>query len=1037
MTRFFITRPIFASVLSIIIVLAGLAAAFKLPVAQYPQIAPPTVQITATYPGASADTLSKTVAAPIEEQLSGVDNLLYFSSSADSSGTLVITATFEVGTNVDQATFNVSNRVNIAMPRLPEDVRRNGVIVQKKSNDILLVVMLTSKDQHHDRLYLSNYATLNILDELKRIKGVGDATIFGGQDYSMRVWLRPDRMAQLGVTTSDISAAIAAQNNQYAAGKIGQEPAPSSQQLVYTVTAKGRLVDPEQFGNIILRADGPSGVLYLKDVARIELGAQNYNVTSALDGQPGVAIPIFLQTGANALDTAANIKLKMQELQHTFPKGMQFTIPYDTSDFVKATIDEVLHTFGEALVLVVLVVFLFLQSWRATLIPIIAVPISLIGTFAGLYLFGFSINLLTLFAMILAIGIVVDEAIVVLENTERLMKEEGLDPLHAAMKSIQQVEAAVVAIVLVLCAVFVPVAFQGGIAGELYRQFAVTVAIAVVISGIVALTLTPTLCAMILNANHQHNRFFLWFNEKFNRFTHFYTHIVKQTLVHKIIGASIFAAILLVVALLFKIVPAGFVPPEDQGYVVSIVMMPDGATLSRTTRTTENVRAAIAPDAAVAHEFAVNGFELLTGANKTNAATMFVRLKDWKERDKSAQDIVGQLFGIGMSQPDGLAIAVNPPSIRGLGSAGGFEVYVQSQRETDPIKLSQVTNSFLEVLRADPRLTGLNTFFRPTVPQLFIEVDEAKALSQGIRIGDVYATLQSTMGSFYVNDFTKNGRTYRVQLQAEPEYRMQPDDVGRVYVRSSMAGKNNMVPISAISRVNNIVGAEQLERYNGLLSAKVFGSGAAGVSSGEAIALVEQLAKDNLPEGYKIAWTAQAYQEQRTGNAALFAFGFAIIMVFLILAAQFETWSLPLAVIMAVPFAMTGALLAVLARGMTNDIYFQIGLITLIGLAAKNAILIVEFASQKMEQGMPIIEAALEAARLRFRPIVMTSMAFVLGIIPLVFATGAGAAARQSMGTGVFGGMLMATFVATIFVPLFFTWLSGKHIRQHGHLPEE
>lgn len=1037
MTRFFITRPIFASVLSIVIVLAGLAAAFKLPVAQYPQIAPPTVQITAIYPGASADTLSKTVAAPIEEQLSGVDNLLYFNSSADSSGTLVITATFEVGTNVDQATFNVSNRVNIALPRLPEDVRRNGVVVQKKSNDILLVVMLTSKDKLHDRLYLSNYATLNILDELKRVKGVGDATIFGGQDYSMRVWLRPDRMAQLGVTTSDISAAIATQNNQYAAGKIGQEPAPSSQQLVYTVTAKGRLVDSEQFGNIILRADGPNGVLYLKDVARIELGAQNYNVTSALDGQPGVAIPIFLQTGANALDTAANIKSKMQELQQTFPKGMQFSIPYDTSDFVKATIEEVLHTFGEALVLVVLVVFLFLQSWRATLIPIIAVPISLIGTFAGLYLFGFSINLLTLFAMILAIGIVVDDAIVVLENTERLMKEEGLDPLHAAMKSIHQVEAAVVAIVLVLCAVFVPVAFQGGIAGELYRQFAVTVAIAVVISGVVALTLTPTLCAIILSANHQHNRFFHWFNEKFTRFTHLYTHIVKQTLVHKLIGAIIFAVIVLIVAALFRIVPAGFVPPEDQGYVVTIVMMPDGATLSRTTHTTENVRAAIAPDSAVAHEFAVNGFELLTGANKTNAATMFVRLKDWKERQKSAEQIVGQLFGIGMSQPDGLAIAVNPPSIRGLGSAGGFEVYVQSQRETDPIKLAQVTNSFLEVLKAEPRLTGLNTFFRPTVPQLFIEVDEAKALSQGIRLGDIYATLQSTMGSFYVNDFTKNGRTYRVQLQAEPEFRMSPEDVGRVYVRSNLNGKTNMVPISAISRVSNMVGAEQLERYNGLLSAKVFGSGAAGVSSGEAIALVEQMAKDNLPDGYKIAWTAQAYQEKRTGNAALFAFGFAIVMVFLILAAQFETWSLPLAVIMAVPFAMTGALLAVLARGMTNDIYFQIGLITLIGLAAKNAILIVEFASQKMEEGMPIVDAALEAARLRFRPIVMTSMAFVLGIIPLVFATGAGAAARQSMGTGVFGGMLMATFVATVFIPLFFTWLSGHHIRQHGHLPED
>jgi multidrug efflux pump len=1037
MTRFFITRPIFASVISIIIVLSGLVAAFHLPVAQYPQIAPPTVQITAIYPGASADTLSKTVAAPIEEQLSGVDNLLYFNSSADSSGTLVITATFEVGTNIDQATFNVSNRVNIALPRLPEDVRRNGVIVQKKSNDILLVVMLTSKDKQHDRLYLSNYATLNILDEIKRVKGVGDATIFGGQDYSMRIWLRPDRMAQLGVTTSDISAAIAAQNNQYAAGKIGQEPAPSVQQLVYTVTAKGRLVDPDQFGNIILRADGPNGVLYLKDVARIELGAQNYNVTSALDGQPGVAIPIFLQTGANALDTAKNIKLKMQELQETFPKGMLYTIPYDTSDFVKATIDEVFHTFGEALILVVLVVFLFLQSWRATLIPIIAVPISLLGTFAGLHLFGFSINLLTLFAMILAIGIVVDDAIVVLENTERLMKEEKLDPLHAAMKSIHQVEAAVVAIVLVLCAVFVPVAFQGGIAGELYRQFAVTVAISVVISGVVALTLTPTLCALILTHDHKQNRFFTWFNTKFTQLTHLYTSTVGATLKHRIVGAIAFGGIIVAVVMLLRLVPGGFVPPEDQGYVVTIVMMPDGATLSRTSQTTENVRAAIAKDPAVAHEFAVNGFELLTGANKTNAATMFVRLKDWKARQKSAQEIVGQLFGIGMSQPDGLAIAVNPPSIRGLGAAGGFEVYVQSQRETDPIKLSQVTNSFIEVMKKDARLTGLNTFYRPTVPQLFIEVDEAKALSQGVRIGDIYATLQSTMGSFYVNDFTKNGRTYRVQLQAEPDYRMSPDDLGKVYVRSQNGGKANMVPLSAISRVNNIVGAEQLERYNGLLSAKVFGSGAPGVSSGDAIEIVEKLAKDNLPDGYKIAWTGQAYQEKRTGNAALFAFGFAIIMVFLILAAQFETWSLPLAVIMAVPFAMTGALIAVLFRGMTNDIYFQIGLITLIGLAAKNAILIVEFASQKMEEGMHVREAALEAARLRFRPIVMTSMAFVLGIIPLVFATGAGAAARQSMGTGVFGGMLMATFVATIFVPLFFTWLSGTHIRQHGHLPED
>ena len=1034
MTKFFITRPIFASVLSIIIVLAGLAAAFKLPVAQYPQIAPPTVTITANYPGASADTLSKTVAAPIEEQLSGVDNLLYFNSSADSSGTLTITATFEVGTNVDQATFNVSNRVNIATPRLPDEVRRNGLVVQKRSNDILLVVMLTSTNKKHDRLYLSNYATLNVLDEMKRIKGVGDSLIFGGQDYAMRIWLRPDRMAQLGVSTTDVAEAIRAQNNQYAAGRIGQDPSRSDQQLVYTVTAKGRLIEPEQFGNIIIRANGTSGVLYLKDVARIELGAQNYNVNSALNGVPGVAIPIFLQSGANALDTAKNIKLKMEELKARFPEGMQYTIPYDTSDFVKATIQEVFKTFGEALILVVLVVFLFLQSWRATLIPMIAVPISLIGTFAGLYLFGFTINLLTLFAMILAIGIVVDDAIVVLENTERLMREEDLDPFPAAVKSISQVASAVVAIVLVLCAVFVPVAFLGGIAGQLYRQFAVTVAIAVVISGVVALTLTPVLCALILKKTQTKNRFFEAFNNGFRRFTNFYTDAVKLTVKHKIIGAVAFVGIIIAVAVLLRAVPGGFVPEEDQGYVVTIVVMPDGATLKRTTQTTENIRASIAKDPALAFAFAVNGFELLTSANKTNSATMFVRMKDWDERETSAKDMVGKLFGIGMSQPDGMGFAVNPPAIRGLGSAGGFEVYVQSQRDTDPIKLAAVMNNFIEAMRAEPKLTGLNSFFRPTVPQLLIEVDEAKALSQNVRIADIYTTLQSTMGSFYVNDFNRNGRTYRVQLQAEPQFRMKPEDLGKVYVRSqptAASPQGNMIPLSALSRVNNIVGAEQLERYNSLLSAKVFGSGAAGISSGDAILLVEKIAKENLPDGYQIAWTGQAYQEKRTGSAAIFAFGFAIIMVFLILAAQFETWSLPLAVIMAVPFALAGALVAVLFRGMENDIYFQIGMITLIGLAAKNAILIVEFATQKMEEGMPVVEAALAGARLRFRPIVMTSMAFVLGILPLVFASGAGAAARQSMGTGVFGGMIVATFVATIFIPLFFIWFSKKSVHRH------
>ena len=1038
MTRFFITRPIFASVVSIIIVLAGLAAAMQLPIAQYPQIAPPTVLITATFPGASADTLAKTVAAPIEEQLSGVEDLLYFNSSADSSGTLTITVTFEVGTDVDQATFNVSNQVNIALPRLPEEVRRTGLIIQKRSNDILLVFMLVSKEKgKFDPLYLSNYATLNVLDELKRTKGVGDAIVFGGQDYSMRIWLRPDRMAQLGVTTTDIAAAIRSQNAQYAAGKIGQEPAPADQQLIYTVNAKGRLLEPEQFGNIILRADGPRGALYLKDVARIELGAQSYDVRTALNGEPGAGIPIFLQPGANALETKEALVAKMEELKTHFPDGMDYVVPYDTSLFVTASIWEVIKTLGEAMILVILVVYLFLQSWRATLIPLVAVPISLIGSFAGLWLFGFSINTLTLFAMVLSIGIVVDDAIVVLENIERLMDEEQLSPMKAAIKSMEQVSRAVVAIVLVLCAVFVPVAFMGGIAGELYRQFAVTVAVAVVISGIVALTLTPALCAIILKTTHGESAFFRKFNSGFKRLTNFYMHTVGLTLRHPIIGALVFAGIVGVAIYLGKTVPESFVPPEDQGYVVAATILPDGATLSRTTRTAEAVRAAIAEDPAVSHQFVVNGYDLIGGGNKTSSATMFVTFKDWSERTATAEDIVNKLFGIGMQQPDGIAIAFNPPAIRGLGTAGGFEVYVQARGGSDPLKLSGVVSNLIDALNQEPRLTGINTFFRPTVPQFFIEVDEAKAISQGVSIVDLYATLQSTMGSLYINDFNKSGRTYRVQLQAEPQYRMKPEDLGRVYVRSESGA---MVPMSALSTIKSIVGAEQLERYNGLLAAKIMGSGAPGVSSGDAIKLVEEIAAKNLPDNYQITWTAQAFQEKRTGSAATLAFSFAIIMVFLILAAQFETWGLPLAVIMAVPFALTGALLAVLVRGMPNDIYFQVGLITLIGLAAKNAILIVEFASQKMKEGMPVAEAAVEAARLRFRPIVMTSMAFVLGIVPLVIATGAGAAARRSMGTGVFGGMLLATFVATIFIPLFFTWLTRKSAgkpTEHEHVQKE
>ncbi|SNX60883.1 hydrophobic/amphiphilic exporter-1, HAE1 family/multidrug efflux pump [Nitrosomonas ureae] len=1025
MARFFIERPIFASVLSIIIVLAGLAAAMQLPIEQYPRITPPTVIVTANFPGASAETVIKTVAAPIEEKLSAIEGLLYFNSSADSSGRLTITVTFEIGTDVDRATFNVSNEVNTALARLPDEVRRTGITIQKRTNDLLLVFAVTSQDPQHTGLFLSNFITNNILDDIRRAPGVGEARIFGAQDYSMRIWLRPDRMAQLGITTSDIVAAIRAQNAQPAVGKIGQEPALADQQLVYTVTAKGRLLEPEQFENIILRSDGPRGVLYLKDVARIELGAQDYSTRTLLNGQPGLGIGVFLRSGANALDTAAAVKAKMNELQHYFPEGVQYVVSYDISVFVKASIWEVIKTLGEAMLLVVLVVYLFLQSWRATLIPIIAIPISLIGTFAGLWLLGYSINTLTLFAMVLSIGIVVDDAIVVLENIERLMTQEKLSPMNAAIKAMQQVSSAVVAMTMVLVAVFIPVAFLGGIAGELYRQFAVTVAVAGVISGIVALTLTPTLCAALLRPTHRQSVFFTWFNTYFEQVRRFYVGMVGLSLRNSIRCVLIFALVIVGLMVLVKHIPESLVPAEDQGFVIAAVILPDSATLARTVQTADAVVAELmSKEPAVIFQFAVNGLDFIGGGNKTNVSTIFLRLKDWSERTVSAEETVKKIFQVGAQQPDGLAIAFNPPAIRGLGSTGGFELFVQSRTGSDTAQLAVVVNEFMQALRQEPRLATVNSFLRSSVPQYFIEVDEAKAVAQGVAIADIYDTLQSTMGTFYVNDFNRFGRTYRVQLQAEAAFRMKAEDLGKVYVRAQSGA---MVPLSALSTVKHIVGAEQLERFNGLLAAKIMGSGASGVSSGEAIALVESIAATILPEGYQIAWTGAAFQEKRLGSAAIFAFSLAVVMVFLILAAQFETWALPVAVIMAIPFAMLGALAAILLRGMPNDIYFQIGMVTLIGLTAKNAILLVEFASQRMKQGVDAAQAAIQSAQLRFRPIVMTSMAFILGVVPLVIATGAGSAARQSMGTGVFGGMIMATTVATIFVPLFFSWFVRKH----------
>ena len=1029
-SRFFINRPIFSAVIAIIITLAGIVSWRVLPVAQYPEIAPPTVTITASYPGASAETLARTVAAPIEEQLSGIENLMYYASSAASNGVLTTTVTFEVGSNVDKAVIDVNNRLQVALPRLPDIVRRTGVVAQKRSTDILLVVALSSSDPRYDTLYLSNYATINILDELKRVPGVADATIFGARDYSMRVWLKPDRMAQLGVTPTDVAQAINAQNNQYAAGKIGQEPAPAGQSLTYTVTARGRLDTPEQFGDIVVRASGPNGVLRLRDIARVELGAQSYDAYTSLDGQPTIGIAVYLQSGANALQVAQRVRAKVADLQGGFPQGVTQLVPFDTTLFVQESIHEVILTLGIAAFLVLAVVFVFLQSWRATVIPFVAVPVSLIGTFAGLLLFGFSINTLTLFAIVLATGIVVDDAIVVLENVERLMAERKLSPKEAAIESMREVTGAIVAIELVLISVFVPVAFLGGLAGRLYQQFAVTVATAVSISGVIALTLTPAMCALLLKPQHAESRLFRPFNRGFAWVTDTYVRGVRVGIARWVVGLILFGAVIAIDVILFRAVPSGFVPPEDQGYLIGGVILPDGATLQRTARVGDTLQPLIAQNPALSHMFYVSGFDLIGGGAKTNAATIFLPLKPWKERDISAEQFARFVMGKGAGVPEGIVLAFNPPPIRGLGTAGGFEVYLQDRADADPRLLAQQLGRFTDALRKRTELTGINSFFRPTVPQLFVNVDEEKALALGVPVNTIFDALQATMGPLYVNDFNRSGRTFRVQIQADAPYRDQPEDIGNIYVRSTTS--NEMLPVKSLIRVERIVGPEQIDRYNGFIAAKVIGNGAAGVSSGQAITVVEEVAAATLPAGYTIEWTGQAYQEKRIGTTAIFAFVFAIIMVFLILSANYERWALPVAVLLAVPFGLLGALVFVFMRGFSNDIYFQIGLLVLIGLAAKNAILIVEFAAQKQADGLPAGEAAIEASRLRFRPIVMTSLAFILGTLPLVIATGAGAASRQSMGTGVVGGMIAATFIATLFIPMFYTLLARRHRRAPG-----
>ncbi len=1026
--EYFIRRPIFGTVLSIVIVMAGLLAFRNLPVAQYPQIAPPTATISVTYPGASAETLMRTIAAPIEDQINGVDNVLYFSSTSSSNGLLSITVTFEPGTDPDQAVINLTNQIKIAEPRLPEEARRLGVVVKKRTNDILLAMSIISKDGSRDSVYLSNFASVNIVDELKRIPGVGDAGIFGARDYAMRVWLKPDKMARLGVTPTDVTQAIRAANNQYAAGRLGQEPAPRDQTLVIPLVTPPRLATPEEFSDIIIRAGGPLGTLRLRDIAMVELGAQSYEQQATLDGQTAVGVRIFLAPGANAIEVADAVKAKMKQISKRFPSGVDYAIPFDTTLFISASINEVMHTLFEAGVLVVVVLFLFLGSWRVTLIPLIAVPVSLIGTFAGLWLFGFGINTLTLFAMVISIGIVVDDAIVVLENIERLMEEKGFSPFEAALASVREVSGAIVAIVLVLVSVFLPVAFLGGIAGALYRQFAVTVSVSVIISGFVALTLTPALCAMILRpqVHGKPGGVLFWFETHFNRVAAWHDRTVRWLLAHPKKALAIFALILVANAVLIFKIPRSFLPAEDQGYLIGKVALPDSASVTRT----REYMAKIVPellkvphdDPALKHAFAISGFDLIGGGEKTNAGTIFLPLKDWSQRHYTAEQL-SQMFNKTIEKfPEGTCLILNPPPIRGIGTAGGFEFYIQAREDDDVARLGQVTEKLVAELRRRPELVGINSFFRGNVAQYLVEVDQVRAASLGIALPEIYEALQATIGAVYVNDFNRSGHTYRVLMQSTPVERNSPEDIGHIHVR---ARDGTMIPLSTLMKVRESSGPEQIDRYKGFVATRVLGSSVPGISSSTALSIVEEVAEKTLPEGYQLDWTAQAFQEKRTATSALPAFLMALFMAFLILAALYEKWSLPIGVILTVPFALLGALVAIFVRGMPNDIYFQIGLVTLIGLAGKNAILIVEFAVHARDAGKSAAEAAAEAAKIRFRPLVMTSMAFVLGVVPLVIASGAGAGARQSMGTGVFGGMIFDTFIATLFIPLFFKLLTG------------
>ncbi len=1028
MAHFFIERPVFAMVIAIVIVILGGVAIPGLPISAYPEVVPPQVQVTASYLGGNAEDLEKTVAQPIEEQLVGLDGMLYYQSTSANNGALTIAITFKLGTNPDIASVQTQNRVNVALPRLPPEVQRQGVIVKKVSSAFLMAVSLVSTDDRYDALYLNNYAQINLVNQLGSLPGIGDSRLSSAQVYSMRVWLNPDKMTKLGITATDLSNAIQAQNRQNPAGSIGQAPTPSGTAFQYAVTAQGRLTDPSQFGDIVIRAQPDSSLLRVRDVGRVELGAQTYSSFSRLSLRPSANVIIYLSPGANAVETADAVTKYMEDVKKTFPAGISYLVPYNSTMFVRAAIKDVMFTLLAAVGLVILVVFIFLQNWRATLIPLLTVPVAVIGTFALFPILGFSINITSMFGLVLAIGIVVDDAIVVVEAVQRHI-DDGMEPKAATILALEEVSAPVVAIAFILAAVFIPVAFLGGISGEIYKQFALTIAISVLLSAFNALSLSPALAAILLrpkkNTTSWISKPFEWFNRSFNWTTNRYLSVVKFLVRRGAIAVLALLVISATTGLLFRILPTGFLPNEDQGAFFASVRLPDGATTQRADDASRKIEESILKIPGVDQYFVLGGLDIATGTSNSNVATIIATLKPWDERTTDETQLQGILAnaqkGFG-KVPEAFTFAFGLPPILGLSNTGGFQFMLEDRGGGDISGMARAAELLTAAAAKRPELSNVISTFRPSVPTYTVHMDTDKLQTLGVPVSDAYNTLQTFLGGLYVNDFNQFGHTWQVLLQAEASYRQQPSDVGRYYVRN---GQGDMVPLSTVASVDASGGPDVIYRYNRFRAIQILGSPAPGYSSGQATAAMEQVAATALPPGYGFEWTGTTYQEKAAQGSELAIFGFAAVLVFLFLAALYESWSIPFAVLFALPLGMFGALAFVYMRSYPYDIYTQIGIVTLIGLAAKNAILIVEFAKESHEKGMTIREAALEAAHLRLRPILMTSFAFILGVVPLAIATGASSAARRSLGTAVFGGMVTATLLAIFIVPVLYVLIES------------